>query len=61
MPKLILFAATLFSGPSRQRGGTAAEAHAQTIRSRVASRRLRAFDPHAPWVDRGPLDLSRRH
>ena len=61
MPKLILFAATLFSGPSRPGGGTAAESHVCMTRSRVASRRLRAFDPHAPWVDRGPLQLSRRH
>ncbi len=60
MPKLILFAATFFSRPSHRRS-TAAESHARMTRSRVDSRRLRAFDPHESWVDRGPLDLSRRH
>ncbi len=58
MPKLILFAATLFSRPSHQRA--AVNAHAQMTRSRVATRRLRAFDPHEAWVDRGSLDLGRR-
>ena len=63
MPKLVLFAATLFSRPSRQRG-TAAEAHAEHVqmtRSRMTTRRLGAFDPHKAWVDRSPLELNRRH
>ena len=59
MPKLILFAATLFSRPSHQRA--AVDARAQMTRSRVATRRLRAFDPHQAWVDRSPLYLGRRH
>ncbi len=61
MPKLILFAATtLFSGPSRQRAA-AAEAHAQMTRSRVATRRLRTFNPHEARFDLSPLALSSRH
>ncbi len=60
MPKLILFAATLFSRPSRHRG-TAAEAHSELTRSRVATRRLRASNPHEAHFDLGPLYLTRRH
>ena len=60
MPKLILFAATLFSRPPRQRG-TASEAHAQMTRSRASTRRQRAFDPHELCADRSPLSLTRRH
>jgi hypothetical protein len=61
MPKLILFAAALFPRPSSRSRDTAAEAHARMTRSRVASRRLRAFDPHQAWVDRSPLGLTGRH
>ncbi len=61
MPKLILFAATtLFSRPSRRRA-TVAEAHAQMTCSRVATRRLRASNPHEARFDLSPLALSSRH
>jgi hypothetical protein len=66
MPKLILATATLLLGrssaPAAADGHTAVQSamHDRT-RSRVATRRLRSSGANGPYLDLGPLDLTRRH
>ncbi len=60
MPKLILFAAALFSKPPRPRAPGAHISHTELTRSRVATRRQRASRTHDPLFDLSPLDLTRR-
>jgi len=57
MPKLIFAAAAwlLRPPPPRTSVGLAG------TRGRDATRRLRAYGGHEPYVDLGPLDLTRRH
>ncbi len=57
MPKLIVATAAWLLGPAPPRTGNA---KART-RSRDATRRLRAHKAHEPYVDLGPLDLTKRH
>ena len=57
MPKLIVATAAWLFGEAPPRTG---HAKART-RSRDATRRLRAYNAHEPYVDLGPLDLARRH
>ena len=53
MPKFIFAAAARFLRPAPTRvTGT---------RGRDATRRLRVHRAHEPYVDLGPLDLTRRH
>jgi hypothetical protein len=67
MPKFILATATLLlrSPLLPATAGSHDDAvhdamHART-RTREATRRLRASRIHEPYVDLGPLDLSKRH
>ena len=66
MPKLILATATLLLGRSSAiataGGDTAVQSamHDRT-RSRDATRRLRSSAAHEPYLDLGPLELTRRH
>ncbi len=61
MPKLILFAAALFSKPPHPRATGAHTSHTELTRSRVATRRQRVSKVHDPLFDLSPLDLTRRH
>ena len=62
MPNLIFAAAAAsFSKSSRPHTAGARTEHTKLTRSRVATRRLRASNPHEAHFDLGPLDLTRRH
>ena len=66
MPKFILASAALllrrpFPPAAASHDDAVHDAmHART-RTREATRRLRASRIHEPYVDLGPLDLSKRH
>ena len=64
MPNFILATAALLLRrpfpPPAATGSHDEAMHART-RTREATRRLRASRIHEPYVDLGPLDLSKRH
>ena len=57
MPKLIFAAAAWLLKPAPPRAGVGLAG----TRSRDATRRLRASKAHEPYVELGPLALTRRH